>query len=213
MPIVVQFDLLIQLSLLPNRPPDWAALIVTSQRIQQLPRSAAAASLFATEALPLITPAFDAQEGVRGSRVPPSRAADARAADANQLASPAVIKRESDIMVEGAGVPDANGLYVRDGEYEGAPLFKKGQWWLLRYFLPRSGNHWWYIADKDQLSRDDGDLYRIKSEEQTPPLTGWARLARVSTRVSTLGCLHVHSGVVVNDSGVYASTRVSVRKS
>ena len=41
--------------------------------------------------------------------------------------------------VEGAGSAEADGLYVREGEYAGAPLFKKGRLWLLRYRL-RSGN-------------------------------------------------------------------------
>lgn len=57
----------------------------------------------------------------------------------------------------GAALPEANGCFVRDGDYQGAPLFKNRQYWLLRYMLP-SGNTWWYIADKDQLDRDDGDL-------------------------------------------------------
>ena len=74
--------------------------------------------------------------------------------------------------VEGAGTTEADGLYVRDGEYCGAPLFKKGRLWLLRYRL-QSGNLWWYIADKDNLDKDDGDLYRIKcvapEDEDLPP--------------------------------------------
>ena len=65
--------------------------------------------------------------------------------------------------VEGAGSAEANGLYVREGEYAGAPLFKKGRLWLLRYRL-RSGNAWWYIADRDNLDKDDGDLYRVKCD-------------------------------------------------
>ena len=65
--------------------------------------------------------------------------------------------------VEGAGSAEADGLYVREGEYAGAPLFKKGRLWLLRYRL-RSGNAWWYIADRDNLDKDDGDLYRVKCD-------------------------------------------------
>ena len=75
--------------------------------------------------------------------------------------------------VSGAGSKEANGFYARKGEYEGAALFIKGQWWLLRYTLP-SGN-WWYIADKNQLDRDHGDLYRAQSDSDLPPLDGWVK--------------------------------------
>jgi len=72
----------------------------------------------------------------------------------------------------GAAIPQANGVYVRDGTYSGAPLFKNGQLWLLRYTIGTS--QWWYIANKDQLDRDDGDLYRVKSLSDLPPQSGWA---------------------------------------
>lgn len=72
----------------------------------------------------------------------------------------------------GAALPQANGLFVRDGNYQGAPLFKNAQFWLLRYQLP-SGVKWWYIADKDRLDSNDGDLYRVKSGSVLPPLAGW----------------------------------------
>ena len=43
--------------------------------------------------------------------------------------------------------------------------------WLLRYKVRR--NYYWYIADKDNLARDDGDLYRLlcrgAEDEQRPP--------------------------------------------
>ena len=80
------------------------------------------------------------------------------------------------VFVKGAGYRVANGAYTRDGEYGGAPLFKKGRLWLLRYRVPSSGlgradgrtaHLWWYIADKDSLHADDGDLYmyRIRCAE------------------------------------------------
>ena len=74
------------------------------------------------------------------------------------------------IRVSGAGVPSCNGLYLRDGDYAAAPLFKHvgGRWWMLRYSMP-SGNMYWYIADKNQLDHDVGDLYRIKSRGPLPP--------------------------------------------
>ena len=72
--------------------------------------------------------------------------------------------------MSGAGVPSCNGLYLRDGDYAAAPLFKHvgGRWWMLRYSMP-SRNMYWYIADKNQLDHDVGDLYRIKSRGPLPP--------------------------------------------
>jgi hypothetical protein len=75
-------------------------------------------------------------------------------------------------LVQGAGSQEANGTYFRDGEYSGAPLYKKDPWWLLRYTLP-SGNRFWYIADKNRLDVDAGDLYRVRSDGDQPPLAGW----------------------------------------
>ena len=61
------------------------------------------------------------------------------------------------VEVSGAGLELVCGTYARDGSYGGAPLFKKGQVWLLRYRMPASGHHFWYLADKDNLTTDDGD--------------------------------------------------------
>ena len=81
--------------------------------------------------------------------------------------------------VAGAGSARANGTYDRRGEYGGAALFvhseqhdEVDQLWLLRYRMP-SGNHWWYVAAKDQLDSDDGDLYRVRSDADLPPADGW----------------------------------------
>lgn len=76
--------------------------------------------------------------------------------------------------VSGAGVPGCNGSYVEDGTYHDMPLYKcqdNPEWWLLNYRLP-SGNRYWYIAHKDMLDRDEGDLYRIRSDAVTPPIDG-----------------------------------------
>jgi hypothetical protein len=72
------------------------------------------------------------------------------------------------IVVSGAGVDVANGEYVREGEYEGAPKFVKGQWWILRYTMP-SGARRWYVADCRQLTVDDGDLYYVPCADDLPP--------------------------------------------
>ena len=77
------------------------------------------------------------------------------------------------LRVSGAGSSAANGLYTKDGEYRGAPKYvhEDGQLWMLRYTL-RSGAKFWYIADKDRLDVDPGDLYRIRSDADEPPTTG-----------------------------------------
>jgi hypothetical protein len=39
-----------------------------------------------------------------------------------------------------------------------------------------SGVFFWYITDKNRLDRDDGDLYRVRSDAQTPPCdVAWDR--------------------------------------
>ena len=82
-------------------------------------------------------------------------------------------------VVEDAGYDPVNGRYERDGDYEGSPKFvhSDGQIWMLRYRLP-NGSRYWYIADKDQLSRDDGDYYRVKTELDLPLVDGDWRLAK-----------------------------------
>ena len=70
--------------------------------------------------------------------------------------------------VSGAGSEEVNGFYKREGDYGGAPLFANGTWWLLRYTM-KSGNSWWYIADKDNLDKDDGDMYRVQHNAMLPP--------------------------------------------
>ena len=94
-----------------------------------------------------------------------------------QAAAPTVVPRA--YVVEGGGFAPANGTYTRDGDYGGSPkwVHADGQIWLIRYRLP-SGSHYWYVADKDQLSRDDGDYYRVKTEAALPPVDGDWRLAK-----------------------------------
>jgi hypothetical protein len=62
-----------------------------------------------------------------------------------------------------------DGVYVRDGKYDGAPLFKNGQNWLVRY------GGYWYIGDKDKLDEDDGDYYRFDNphDDALPSNVGW----------------------------------------
>jgi len=82
------------------------------------------------------------------------------------------------IIVSGAGCIAADGVYTRSGEFQGVARFihQVGQLWLIRYRLP-NGSNWWYIADKDQLDRNDGDLYRVRVSDErhqhVPPTEGW----------------------------------------
>lgn len=80
--------------------------------------------------------------------------------------------------VSGAGIDQANGIYLLNGEYDGYPKWESPnkQIWLLRYTLP-SGTVYWYLTDKALLDRDDGDLYRCEADSPTPPHFGW-RLAK-----------------------------------
>lgn len=107
----------------------------------------------------------------------------------------------------GAAIPQANGVYVRDGTYSGAPLFKNGQLWLLRYTIKRTGSRWWYIADKDQLDRDDGDLYRVKSPSGLPPQSGWTLAKDGVAPAPTLQALADEgpAGFFVHNAGVAAA--------
>ena len=113
-----------------------------------------------------ISPQFDA--------LPMANADSDGRAPADEASAP-LASVPAGYRVYGSGVANANGLYVYSGQsYGGAPRFEKGQLWLLRYTL-RSGNRYWYIADKDQLDRDDGDLYRVRASEQLPPQFGWKK--------------------------------------
>jgi len=80
------------------------------------------------------------------------------------------------VQVTGAGSEVANGVFVRDGVYTGfageyrtgAPLFKNGEWWMIRYRMP-SGTFRWYISDSRTLGREVGDLYYTISCAAEPP--------------------------------------------
>eukprot|EP01065_Artemidia_motanka_P044670 TRINITY_DN6398_c0_g1_i1.p1 TRINITY_DN6398_c0_g1~~TRINITY_DN6398_c0_g1_i1.p1 ORF type:complete len:326 (+),score=41.60 TRINITY_DN6398_c0_g1_i1:93-980(+) len=62
------------------------------------------------------------------------------------------------VRVEGAGVEQANGGYIRCGEHDGAACYENEHCYLMRYQLP--GNvRIWYISLKENLHEDEGDLY------------------------------------------------------
>ena len=76
--------------------------------------------------------------------------------------------RGCNYVVFGAGSAEVNGLYVRDGEHGGSPLFKNDKWWLMHYTVP-GGKRFWYIADKDNVDVDAGDMYCVPSDAAEPP--------------------------------------------
>jgi hypothetical protein len=81
------------------------------------------------------------------------------------------------IVVQGAGSPAANGTYTHTpgDKFGDCALYKKDPLWLLRYRMPHTGNHFWYIADKNNLHNDPGDLYRCRARQTDtlPPVDGW----------------------------------------
>jgi hypothetical protein len=83
----------------------------------------------------------------------------------------------SAVVVSSAGVDECNGIYLHDGNYGAAPLFKNGEWWMLKYRMP-NGAHQWYIANKHLLDSDDGDLYAVHTESALPPCDKRWRLAK-----------------------------------
>jgi hypothetical protein len=80
----------------------------------------------------------------------------------------------AEYVVGGAGIAECNGVYTRssDSDQDGVPSFINGEILMLRYKLP-SGTQWWYLADRRSLDRTAGDYYRLQSNSDTPPLSGW----------------------------------------
>ena len=77
--------------------------------------------------------------------------------------------------VSGAGLTMVNGDYRREGEYGGIAKYvhATGQIYMLRFTMPKTGNIFWYLADKDNLDKDSGDYYRIKASDARPPVGEW----------------------------------------
>lgn len=78
-------------------------------------------------------------------------------------------------VVNAAGTPIVNGVYVRDGKHDGKPCFRNqncqppGQIWLCKHHGK------WLIGDKDKLDDTDGDYYDLDGhdEEALPDTFGW----------------------------------------
>jgi len=88
------------------------------------------------------------------------------------------ILQACDFIVEGAGMPQVNGRYVRtEQEFNGAPSFRNEVGTLLFYYRFRSGSLFWYFSDDSggkDLNKSHGDYYRVKTLDLSPPLEGWS---------------------------------------
>ena len=73
-------------------------------------------------------------------------------------------------VVEGAGFEPSNGTYVRDGTHDGSPVYKHGQYLLVR---ARTNFFKWFIADKDKILESEGDLYSCSQHHDYPPQGDW----------------------------------------
>ena len=125
--------------------------------------------------------------------------------------------------VEGAGTTEADGLYVRDGEYCGAPLFKKGRLWLFRYRMHNSGQIFWFLAHEEAMrARDvghtlpagtDSQLYCARSNKLLPPLgrrgrSGWAVARDGAAPAPRLTAVEVETGQFTSTAGTAPAASV-----
>jgi len=81
-------------------------------------------------------------------------------------------------FVQGAGTSIVNGPYRKTTEIRNdANCFENDQGIILfRYRFENNGALYWYFSDKKKdLSKKEGDFYRVKSDTELPPLTGWTQ--------------------------------------
>ena len=69
-------------------------------------------------------------------------------------------------VVEGAGTTQANGTYIRQGTYDGAPMYVNGALCITR---TRGNSYKWMIGAKDQLDEEEGDMYISQTSSEYPP--------------------------------------------
>jgi len=89
-----------------------------------------------------------------------------------------VTLRKCAFLVEGAGAETVNGFYVRTKGRDlcDAPVYVNDNGILLFKYRMARGTDYWYFSREGDLSRSDGDFYRVKSDQRTavvPPLVGW----------------------------------------
>lgn len=115
---------------------------------------------------------FYSEDGGR-NHLPPLDGWDAGTGDYGAEPAPTlqlVVEGPASFVARGAGAADANGAYARDGMYEGAPLYKNGDWWLYR---GRANDYRWMIGHREKIDVSEGDLYQAQLAVEFPPHTGW----------------------------------------
>eukprot|EP00928_Gymnodinium_smaydae_P066533 TRINITY_DN49526_c0_g1_i1.p1 TRINITY_DN49526_c0_g1~~TRINITY_DN49526_c0_g1_i1.p1 ORF type:complete len:362 (+),score=37.40 TRINITY_DN49526_c0_g1_i1:64-1086(+) len=82
----------------------------------------------------------------------------------------------SSIFVHHAGADSVNGEYtMQEGEREGAPWYRNGSGIMLhRYRLSNGSLYWYFSSCNGDVTRSDGDYYRVKTDSQLPLSKGWS---------------------------------------
>jgi len=86
-----------------------------------------------------------------------------------------VTLRQCTFLVEGAGAEAVNGFYLRrrGSDLCNAPVYVNEHGTLLFKYRMARGTAYWYFSREGDLSRSDGDFYRVKSDAPKPPLEDW----------------------------------------
>jgi hypothetical protein len=80
---------------------------------------------------------------------------------------------EDSYEVKGAGTPEVNGLYVRNGSYSGKVAYTKFDGDTELYSIWSDGAANWNLAPNGPGSMTGLNQYGIADASDTPPLTGW----------------------------------------
>mmetsp|Transcript_28342 Transcript_28342/g.63305 ORF Transcript_28342/g.63305 Transcript_28342/m.63305 type:complete len:261 (+) Transcript_28342:136-918(+) len=73
------------------------------------------------------------------------------------------------LVVEGAGMNQANGTYTRSGNYDGAPMYVQQGGGSLCIVRTRGNWYKWMIAYKGSIDEESGDLYESARPGEYPP--------------------------------------------
>ncbi|CAE7326903.1 Cbp20-A [Symbiodinium natans] len=85
-----------------------------------------------------------------------------------------VMLRSCTYLVQDAGVEVVNGYYVqKEGDHSRSPVYANEDGILLFKYRMARGTEYWYFSREGDLSRSDGDFYRVRSNQSRPPVEGW----------------------------------------
>ncbi|CAE7601840.1 Cbp20 [Symbiodinium sp. CCMP2456] len=83
--------------------------------------------------------------------------------------------RSCTYLIEDAGAEVVNGYYVqKEGELNKSPVYANEAGILLFKYKMARGSEYWYLSRDGDLSRSDGDYYRVRSNSKRPPEEGWS---------------------------------------